>query len=254
MTAKAKMSLRIEEIRPVQPDMVFVRLRRVGPEPLPECLPGQFVELNLPCPGVLLNRPYSIFGADADFLLLLVKIVGRGSRALAESPVGTAVTAIGPLGATFSTGALRPLLVGGGVGIAPVVFLARRYARLGVRPMVVLGLRSKPDPFFYECFEDVADLAVCTDDGSAGFAGLVTDCPAFAPADFDIVQTCGPTPMMKAVGARADARGVPCEVSLENRMACGLGACLCCVQDMADGARRCVCADGPVFQYNQVKW
>lgn len=254
MSAKVKMNLEVEAIRPVQPDMVLATLRNLAAEGLPKCYPGQFVEFGIATPGVLLNRPYSIFGADESHLYLLVKTVGKGSQALASSTPGTRATAIGPLGRGFSTSAERPLLVGGGVGIAPIVFLAREYARKGVRPTVIIGLRTLPDPFFYECFVDVADLAICTDDGTAGFHGLVTDCPAFSPGEFDIVQTCGPTPMMKAVGQRASQAGVECQVSLENKMACGLGACLCCVQDMADGQRHCVCTDGPVFNFNEVKW
>ncbi len=254
MTGKTIMNLQVEAVEPVMPDMVFVRLRNVSSDPLADCRPGQFVELGLAAPGVLLNRPYSIFGASDTNLYLLVKKVGKGSEALAAAAAGTPVTAVGPLGGSFSLSASMPLLVGGGVGIAPMVFLAREYAARGVRPVVILGQRSKPDPFLYECFEDVADLVVCTDDGSAGWHGVVTSCPEFNPGAFDIVQTCGPTPMMKAVGAAAAAAGVRCEVSLENRMACGLGACLCCVQDMADGARKCVCTEGPVFNYKEVKW
>lgn len=248
------MSLVVERIVPAGPDMVCVDLRGLDGAALPVCGPGQFVELGLESAGVLLNRPYSVFDSTAGGMRLLIKPVGKGSRALAASAAGTVVRVVGPLGGMFSLEASKPLLVGGGVGIAPMVFLARWYAQGGVRPTVIWGARTAPDDFIRRCLEDTADFHLCTDDGTAGFHGLATECPAFRPGDADLVQTCGPTPMMRAVGAAAAAAGVRCEVSLENKMACGLGACLCCVQDTADGGRVCVCSQGPVFDYTDIKW
>lgn len=254
MHSKTIISTAVESTAAVAPDMTLIRLRNVSEHPFPACSPGQFVEVGISTAKCLLNRPYSIFRAEGDTVSLLVKGVGEGSRALTGAAAGTAVTVIGPLGNPFSLSGKRPLLVGGGVGVAPIIYLARAYAQAGTRPTVVLGFRTRPDAFIYECLDGMCHLHVCTDDGSAGHHGLVTTCDAFRPEEYDIVQTCGPTPMMKAVAAAAASTGTYCEVSLENRMACGLGACLCCVQDTADGGRRCVCSEGPVFKASEIKW
>lgn len=249
------MHLRVEAVRPVEPDMVVVTFRRSqGSEPLPPIAAGQFVELKLHAAKPLLNRPFSVLASDSDILSLLVKIVGEVTTELAAARPGDEATAIGPLGNTFATEAQRPLLVGGGVGVAPMFALLYAYAAKGVRPTVIIGSRSRLDAKLVACFREYSDLTVCTDDGSQGFHGIVTACPEFAPADYDIVQCCGPTPMMKAVAAAAAAAGTHCQVSLENKMACGLGACLCCVQEMADGHRKCVCSEGPIFNSADVKW
>lgn len=252
--AKSVMNLLVERVTPVEPDMVNIRLRTADGRQMPQCEAGQFVEVGIDGAGVLLNRPYSVFDCCGDCLELLVKPVGRASGVLTKAAAGTSVRVVGPLGRSFSLEAERPLLVGGGVGIAPVVFLAKRYAARGVRPTLIWGARTAPDSFIRDMLANIADLHICTDDGSAGFHGLVTQSPAFKPAEADIVQTCGPTPMMKAVGGACAACGTRCEVSLENKMACGLGACLCCVQDTTGGDRVCVCSQGPVFDYADIKW
>lgn len=248
------MKLRVSGVRNIVPDMVLVVFKSEDGAALPVFRAGQFVELNFSNVGSFLNRPFSVFYANDSEMWLLIKIVGTATRALSEARIGDKAVAIGPLGRGFTLGACRPLLVGGGVGIAPIAALARNYAAAGITPDVILGNRSQYDQFIKDSFVGIARVFLSTDDGSEGFHGLVTESDAFRPAQYDIVQTCGPTPMMKAVAAAAGRAGVRCEVSLENRMACGLGACLCCVQDTADGQRRCVCTEGPVFNSTDLVW
>lgn len=226
-------------------------------ECLPLCAPGQFVEVAVERAHVLLNRPFSVYYSNSHRLELLVAPLGRASSELANYSVGDSLRVIMPLGKGFSQPAKgsRVLLVGGGVGIAPLYYQACVLAEAGVHVEVVYGMRTAPDAALCERFEKVCPLHICTDDGSAGFHGVVTDNPVFVPANFDAIQICGPMPMMKACARKIKEAGeVFTEISLENHMACGLGACLCCVEDTADKGNVCVCKDGPVFNLNQLKW
>lgn len=215
--------------------------------------PGQFVELGIDRCNVLLNRPISIYNYDDGKLELLVKKAGRATGALFEYKVGEQLRVIGPLGKGFSLSEGKALLVGGGVGIAPLLYLARILNSGGRRPVVVYGERSVPAPEIVGRFEEVADVYICTDDGSAGFHGFVSANPVVLEGKFDIIQVCGPKPMMKAMAGVAADRQIPCEVSLENMMACGLGACLCCVEPTGAG-NICVCKEGPVFNIDKLTW
>ena len=178
------------------------------------------------------------------------------------------------------------LLVGGGVGVAPLLFLGSELVRFGHRPIFLLGGRTAADLVQLDHFRRLGEVCLTTEDGSAGERGFVTQhslwqrvlplaaspasacpsgeaspSPSFGsvsggfPAGFSCsrIYTCGPKPMMQAVARLARERGIPCEVSLENQMACGLGACLCCVEDTTSG-HRCVCTDGPVFDVDELKW
>lgn len=146
----------------------------------------------------------------------------------------------------------RPLLIGGGVGVAPLLYLGKILNSSGIRPTFLLAAKTAKDLLETERFEEFGDVVISTDDGSAGTPGLVTQNPILN-ADWDMFYCCGPMPMMKAVARIAMDNGVPCEVSLENSMACGLGACLCCVEDTIDG-HVCVCTQGPVFDIKTLKW
>lgn len=226
-------------------------------EHLPVCRPGQFVEVAVERARVLLNRPFSVYYSNSHRLELLVAPLGRASSELANYNVGDCLRVIMPLGKGFSQPAKgsRVLLAGGGVGIAPLYYQACVLAEAGVHVEVVYGMRTAPDRSLCARFEKVCPLHICTDDGTAGFHGLVTDHPVFNPAKFDAIQICGPMPMMKACARKIkESAGVFTEISLENHMACGLGACLCCVEDTADRGNVCVCKDGPVFNLNQLKW
>lgn len=223
--------------------------------PMPQMLPGQFVEVAVDRAKVLLNRPISIFNRTDESLELLVAPIGTATKALCEYVPGDTLRVIGPLGHGFTTAfarGTRVLLMGGGVGIAPLYYQARQLVEQGCHPEVVYGNRSAQDAEICSRFADVAPLHLCTDDGSAGFHGLVTAHPAVS-SGFAFMQVCGPKPMMKACARVAATLGIEAEVSLENQMACGLGACLCCVEDTADG-NVCVCKNGPVFNTTQLKW
>lgn len=252
---KYQLSLSVTSVVKLRSGAVQLCLEPSDGSLLPAMAPGQFVEVAVPGAGVLLNRPFSIHDCTSRALYLLIKPLGRGSRALADIAEGTELRVIGPLGRGFAQAdaGARVLLVGGGVGIAPLYYQARSLAARGIRPVVVYGERTAPDEALVEMFSRYADVHVCTDDGSAGFHGLVTAHPAVAEAEYDLVQVCGPMPMMRAMYGKVADSDVRAQFSLENKMACGLGACLCCVEDTQKG-HRCVCTDGPVFDKEELKW
>lgn len=227
-------------------------------ECLAEVVPGQFVQVRIDnCATALLRRPISVcdvrYGSE---LILFVKPQGQGTRNLVNTPEGTEVDIMFPLGNGFTvddSAGKRVLLAGGGVGAAPLVMLARELSRLGADVTVVLGGRSKNDvDGVKDMYETARRVEVSTDDGSEGHHGVVTLNPVFNEA-YDRIYCCGPTPMMHAVAALARAKGTWCEVSLENHMACGVGACLCCVENTSDRGNVCVCTEGPVFNIKRLE-
>lgn len=224
--------------------------------PLPTVHPGQFVQIAVERPGVFLRRPISINFVDTENnrLWLLVRDAGKATYALVNCAEGDTFNIILPLGNGFTIkpDVRRPLLVGGGVGVAPLMQLGATLRDMGVEVDFLLGARSVSDQLLLPEFEAIGKLHLSTDDGSLGTPGVVTDNPAIN-GSYDMIYCCGPAPMMKAVAAVARRRGVPCEVSLENMMACGLGACLCCVEKTVKG-NVCVCTEGPVFNINQLTW
>ena len=147
----------------------------------------------------------------------------------------------------------RLLLVGGGVGIAPLLFMGQEMLRMGIRPTFLLGARSASDLVRLEAYRACGDVYITTEDASAGERGFVTQHSILRDATFDGIAVCGPKPMMMAMASYAKSRGIPCEVSLENMMACGLGVCLCCVEETIEG-NLCVCKEGPVFNVNRLLW
>lgn len=226
---------------------------------MPPVAPGQFVEVLVEdSPDVMLRRPISVHDVDSHngTLSLLIQIVGKGTRRLAELAVGDKLNLVYPLGHGFTSDLIphsSALLVGGGAGIAPLLYLAKVLKAKEVECTILLGGRTAGLIPVRDEFLPYGTLCLTTDDGSLGYRGMVVDHPAFAE-HYDIVYTCGPTPMMKAVARNAARRGLRCEVSLENMMACGLGACLCCVVDTDEG-HRCVCKEGPVFDTAKMsKW
>ncbi len=247
---KQIMNLSLESVRYAGDGMSVLYL--VG-DTLPAMLPGQFVEVLVPGADVLLRRPISVFDSEPGRLGLLVRAAGRATSHLAGLAPGTELSVVGPLGRGFSLAGKFPLLVGGGVGLAPLYYLSRCYSRKGVRPRIVAGFRTAPSQIIKDMFGRHADLTICTDDGTEGTHGNVCAAAAMVDIDADIIQVCGPLPMMKAVAACARRADVPCQVSLENKMACGLGACLCCVENTTTG-NRCVCTDGPVFNIEELQW
>lgn len=229
-------------------------LRLQSSEPLPEILPGQFVEVEVPDnKEVFLRRPISIHDVDYNdrTICLLVQIVGKGTATLSRLDTGRTLNLVFPLGNGFSLLGDKPLLVGGGAGLAPLLYTARKYSEKGIRPTVLLGGRTAELIPVKDEFKAYGEVFFATEDGSLGEKGLVTQHPAFG-LSYDHIITCGPTPMMKAVARHALQNGINCEVSLENTMACGVGACLCCVTK-TDHGHRCVCKDGPVFNVKDMK-
>lgn len=236
----------------------LLTLRPARSEALADIRPGQFVQVKVDGADVLLRRPISICDVTSDGrLVLLVKAAGRATDRLVSFEPGEQVDIILPLGNGFDingSGSRRVLLVGGGVGVAPLVMLSKALISAGDNVTVAIGTRSVAEAAgVLDIFPDDAFKVLATDDGTAGEKGLVTQSSAFAAMDYDIIYVCGPTPMMKAVAAIARERGIACQVSLENMMACGLGACLCCVEKTVKG-NVCVCTEGPVFEISQLTW
>lgn len=226
---------------------------------LPEMHPGQFVQVHIDdSPSTYLRRPISINMVDYERneILLLVAAIGEGTRHLVRKKPGEKVNCLLPLGNSFTMPRStdeRFLLVGGGVGIAPMLFLGKRLVEMGVRPSFLLGARTADELLEKDMFSELGDLYLTTEDGSEGEKGYVTNHSILKEEQFDRIATCGPKPMMMSVARYAKQNDIACEVSLENDMACGLGACLCCVEDTTDG-HICVCTEGPVLNIKKLLW
>jgi len=211
--------------------------------------PGQFVNITLE--GLFLRRPISVCDSTADTLTLLYKVVGKGTRMMAEMAEGDTLDVLTGLGNGFDTKAAseKPLLVGGGIGVAPLYYLARTLIAAGKPVSVILGFNKADEIIYKEEFERLgAKVVIATADGSVGVRGFVTD--ALGEVDFDYFYACGPMPMLRALEKVATTEG---EVSLEERMGCGTGICMGCSCHTVLGARR-VCKDGPVFSRRDIIW
>lgn len=233
-------------------------LKLTSPEPLPPAFPGQFAEIKADNSGVLLRRPISINNIvkEKNEIWFLIHAVGKGTQKLCAANVGERINVLFPLGNGFTFPKYknsRILLVGGGVGTAPLLFFGKQLAVNGFHPIFLLGGRTVKDILQINLFESYGDVFLTTEDGSAGERGYVTQHSILQKRSFDCIAACGPKPMMAAVARFAKQHKISCEVSLENMMACGLGACLCCVENTTDG-NLCVCKDGPIFNINRLLW
>jgi dihydroorotate dehydrogenase electron transfer subunit len=233
-------------------------------------VPGQFTMLRAPGEGLLLRRPYSICSAQPDKgrFSLLVKVVGHGTRALAELPIGEDVYCLGPLGTFFQppSEGRQAVIVAGGVGIAPFVCFCESLAGQGTVARVLLGGRRASDLYLRDEFERLGmNVACTTEDGSFGQRGVVTDLLPEVLDRFAEVQlySCGPSVMLQRVAAMAVQRNIPHQVSIERRMGCGMGCCLGCVvftrrpaeaEAGRDGEYRRACTEGPVFDAGDIVW
>ena len=220
--------------------------------------PGQFIHLRISQGAdFILRRPFSVHRIGGDSLQLLYQVLGRGTRALAEKRPGDRMDAIGPLGRGFTVPAdtAHAAVVAGGLGIAPMGLLLDRLAERGVAVTVVVGAPTRDRLVVMDVIEaNASRVLACTDDGSHGVEGFVTVALPDALADRpDVVYVCGPEAMARAVAAQCLEAGVPCQVSLERLMACGIGACLSCVVTLHSGLAR-ACVDGPVFDAEEVSW
>ena len=229
--------------------------------PLPEIRGGQFVNVRVDgSDKAYLRRPISIHDVDYqnNTIDLLIQEKHEGTKKLCALPVGATVNMVLPLGNGFTMPEKDDniLLVGGGIGIAPLLYFAKTIhnnmpCRTGVH--FLLGGRTKDDLMLLERFRSVGDVFITTNDGSMGEMGFVTEHSLWNTMKINKIYACGPLPMMKAVAKKAREKGIWCEVSLENQMACGIGACLCCVENTKEG-NVCVCKEGPVFNIERLLW
>ncbi len=254
---KCILDLTVRAVEKVSEKYVLIRL--TDDKPLPDMRPGQFVEVRADgTADTYLRRPISInfVDRDANELWLLVAMIGDGTRAIGCVSAGCKLNCVLPLGNGFTmphTQAERVLLVGGGVGVAPLLYMGAEMRRMGCEPVFLLGARRAADLLMIGEFAKYGRVCVTTEDGSAGEKGFVTNHSVLTAERFDRIATCGPKPMMMAVARYAHGEGIECEVSLENTMACGIGACLCCVEKTVAG-NLCVCKAGPVFNIKKLLW
>lgn len=212
---------------------------------------GGFVEISIE--GRFLRRPISVHDVDGETLSLVYKVVGEGTAAMSRMLPGDGLDALTGLGTGFDTGACGSgaLLLGGGVGSAPLCQLAKELRSRQKDVTVILGFNNASEVMLVEDFERLgARVYVATMDGSAGTKGFVTDVLKLNDISFDYFYACGPMPMLKAV---CESVRCPGEVSLEGRMGCGAGFCYCCSIQTLNGPRR-VCKDGPVFRKEELLW
>ena len=226
-------------------------------EPLPEILPGQFVNVLVKDSNTtFLRRPLSIHFVDYEqnTISLYIKKIGDGTKKLGELDKGDTLNIVYPLGNQYSIpNNANTLLVGGGCGVAPLLYLAKHLKKAGNKVTTLLGVRSEKDAVELDAYKEYGNILVTTEDGTFGEKGYPTQHSVLEKEKFDYVFTCGPEPMMKAVADYSEQKNIPCEVSLENTMACGFGACLCCVTETTEG-NKCTCTEGPVFNINDLKW
>lgn len=240
----------IEENRKITSRTWFIRLRGDVSE---ISSPGQFV--NIEIPGKYLRRPISVnryFTREKD-LHLLYNVVGKGTEILTTLKPGSQIDLLVGLGNGFSIpqDIKRPLILGGGIGAAPLLQLGYDLIANGVMAQAIIGYNTVKDSFGIE--KDLRAMGIVTYistvDGSAGTKGFVTDAIIEKNLNFDYFYACGPEPMLKAVSSLP----VDGELSLESRMGCGFGACMCCSIETAKGAKR-ICKEGPVFKKNEIIW
>ena len=223
--------------------------------------PGQFVMVSCTRTGrsPLLRRPLSIHDVDGKTISLLYRVVGEGTGVLSGFGEHDSVSVLGPLGQGFVIGqAKHHCLVGGGIGIAPLLFLAKeiKQSQLQSEVVVLAGAQTEREILVLEKFEPLGAVQISTDDGSTGHHGFVTELLDVITEQDMTVYTCGPSSMMKGVAALAKKHGWPCQVSLESHMACGVGACLGCAVEHSGIIGHTdyvhVCKDGPVFKAEMI--
>ena len=210
---------------------------------------GQFV--NIKIDGLFLRRPISVCEINGDLLTIIYKIVGRGTEEMSKMEKGTVLDLLTNLGNGYdlSLSGETPLLIGGGVGVPPMFELAKELIASGKKVTVILGFNTKAEIFYEKEFENLgAKVIVTTVDGSYGVKGFVTD--AMKDLEYSFFYTCGPEPMLKAVHKSSKADG---ELSFEERMGCGFGACMGCSCKTLTGYKR-ICKEGPVLRKGEILW
>ena len=213
--------------------------------------PGQFVNIELE--GLYLRRPISICDWDASTITIIYKVVGRGTEQMRCMQAGEKLDVLTGLGNGFNPDieCEKPLLVGGGVGVPPLYNLAKNLLAQGRKVSVVLGFNTASELFYADEFRKLgADVYVSTADGSMGVRGFVTDAIRESAIDFDYFYSCGPLPMLKALCDCCEQDG---ELSFEERMGCGFGACRGCSCKTLTGNKR-ICKEGPVMKRAEIIW
>ena len=213
-------------------------------------VPGQFVNIQLK--GFFLRRPISVCDYDENTLTILYKVVGKGTEAMSKMTPNHKLDVLTGLGNGYDTSVSgeKPLLIGGGVGVPPMYRLAKNLITEGKKPVVILGFNTAAEVFYKEEFEKLgAEVHVATADGSVGVKGFVTDVVKTIP-DYTYFYTCGPEPMLKALSDVTTTSG---QLSFEERMGCGFGACMGCSCQTKYGNKR-ICKDGPVLVKEEIIW
>lgn len=215
--------------------------------------PGQFVQVLVP--SKTLRRPISVCDVEDDTIRLVFEIRGEGTEILAQAQLGEMINIIAPLGNGFDIDSdKKTIFIGGGIGVPPMLYSAKQ---CGKNATVINGFRNRDAVILSQDFEkSVGKLIITTDDGSYGIHGFVTQPLEEEIRNAEMICACGPTPMLKNIAKMAKEYHVPCQVSLEQRMACGIGACLGCAVLVQDGngnqTYKHVCKDGPVFYSEEV--
>ncbi len=224
-----------------------------APEIVRDTVSGQFLHI-LCSDKVFLRRPISICDADGDKLRFIFEVKGEGTEELAKKEVGDLIDIIGPLGNGFiEKPSQKPVVIGGGIGVFPLYKLSKELNN----PKIFLGFRSKDRVVMEDEFSALGATHISTDDGSYGYSGFAVELleKYLEENECDMIYSCGPTPMLKSVKSIAEKRNIPARISLEQRMGCGIGACLVCscetIFEGTDKYKR-VCKDGPVFYSNEV--
>ncbi|MCR5609904.1 MAG: dihydroorotate dehydrogenase electron transfer subunit [Lachnospiraceae bacterium] len=217
---------------------------------------GQFINIFCKGEGSLLPRPISICRIDKENkkLRVVFRVVGKGTKEFSEYKAGDCITIMGPLGNGFTLKDKKAIIIGGGIGIPPMLELSKQ---LQCEKSIVLGYRD--ELFLNTEFEAFGNVYISTEDGSCGTKGNVIDAIKANNIEADIIYACGPLPMLKGIKAYANEKGMEAQISMEERMACGIGACLACVcksKDVDEHTKvnnKRVCKDGPVFDANEIE-
>jgi len=222
-----------------------------------EAMPGQFVEIK--CSDTLdplLRRPLGIHRVGTKTIELLYEVVGKGTDILSKKKKGDFLDVLGPLGNGFKILSGSSILIAGGIGVAPMVFLAEALPDKKIKPTILIGAKTKKEILCDKNFGKISpDVYIATDDGSRGKRGLVSELfeKLLENSRPNIVYACGPYAMLKTIAGICKKKKINCQVSMEEKMACGIGVCLGCGVKVKDGYKL-VCKDGPIFDAREIVW
>ena len=220
--------------------------------------PGQFIDVYVNDDSKLLPRPISICEVKDDSLRIVYRVVGGGTKIMSTYEEGDEIQIIGPLGNGFDMRDGKAILVGGGIGIPPMVELAKNLSEKIGKENVISVMGYRDELFLTDELEQFSTVVIATEDGSTGTKGTVIDALDENGVGGDVLYACGPIPMLKALKDWANGKGIECQISLEERMACGIGACLACVcktkekDEHSNVCNKRICKDGPVFDANEI--